>query len=251
MPTVAFAIFLVVGFIVIYISLRHGQPWQQLTRSYKLSWTRESKSITSDGKHSFSTVLQPYQLPPLRTRTSSRMAMGLKRLDESNWLTIDIAYLPEHSLRCHMLQYSRPNVLQCLPGTEAACHEVLDLVTSFLSKRFPEHFTINQSKSVIHNHLTKESYIIGAECLNPMETAARLAMEDFNILEKDAKTGEYLIKASATLFPAGWQLQEKIGTSMANLHSPVPGWQEKLGAAVNRHVPPLLTSENMVANANT
>jgi len=68
-----------------------------------------------------------------------------------------------------------------------------------------------------------------------MEIAARLAMEDFNILEKDPKTGDYLIQASATLFPAGWHLQEKIGTSMANLHSPVPGWQDKLGAVVNRY----------------
>jgi hypothetical protein len=164
------------------------------------------------------------------------MAMGLKRLDESNWLTIDIAYLPEHRIRRNMLHSNRPNVLQCLPGSEAACHEVLELVTSFLSRRFPQHFTINNLGNIIHNHLTHESYIIGSECLNPMETAARLAMEDFNILEKDPVTGDYLIKASATLFPAGWQLQEKIGTSMANLHSPVPGWHEKLGAAVNRYV---------------
>ena len=68
-----------------------------------------------------------------------------------------------------------------------------------------------------------------------METAARLAMEDFNILVKDLEMGEYLLMASATLFPAGWQLQERIGTSMANLHSPVPGWQEKLGGTVNRY----------------
>ena len=84
-----------------------------------------------------------------------------------------------------------------------------------------------------------------------METAARLAMEDFSILEKDPRTGEYLIMASATLFPAGWQLQEKIGTSMANLHSPVPGWQEKLGAAVNRYIFPILPYEEIVADTET
>jgi len=235
----AFAVLLlIVGIIVIYTILRNGRSWQRLTRFWRFPLTRKPKHVTFDSRQSLSTNLQPYQLPPLRTRTSSRMAMGLKRLDESNWLTIDTAYLHEHNLRCHMLQHSRPNVLQCLPGTEAACHEVLDLVTSFLSRRFPEHFTINHCGSVIHNHLTKESYIIGPQCPNPMETAALLAMEDFNILVKDPGTGEYLIQASATLFPAGWQLQEKIGTSMANLHSPVPGWQGKLGAAVNRSVYP-------------
>lgn len=133
-----------------------------------------------------------------------------------------------------MLQDNHSNVLQCLPSTEAACHEVLDLVVNFLSQRYPQHFTIDHSKSIIHNHLTKETHLIGPRCITPMETAARLAMEDFNILVKDPDSGEYLLMASATLFPAGWQLQERIGTSMATLHSPVPGWKEKLGNTVNR-----------------
>jgi hypothetical protein len=64
-------------------------------------------------------------------------------------------------------------------------------------------------------------------------------MEDFNILLKNQETGEYELKASATLFPAGWKLQERIGTSMANLHKPVPGWKEKLGGSVNRYTPSL------------
>ena len=134
-----------------------------------------------------------------------------------------------------MLRYSYSNVLQCLPGTEASCDEVLALVTTFLSKRYPEHFTIDHSKSIMHNHLTNETYLIGSRCFTPLETAARLAMEDFNILAKDPETGEYLLTASATLFPAGWRLQEKIGTSLANLHSPVPGWKEKVHGAVNRY----------------
>jgi hypothetical protein len=237
MVTETFAILLLVGvIIVIYVTRQNSQPWKRLLKYYTLPCTKEPKATTSARKQPLPTPLQPFQLPPLKPRTSSRMAMGLKRLDESNWLTMDSFYHSEHKLRAHMLQQSRPDVLQCLPGTEAACHEVLDLVTSFLSRRFPGHFTINYSTSMIHNHLTKESYLIGARCPNPMETAARLAMEDFNILVKDPETGEYLLMASATLFPAGWQLQERIGTSMANLHSPVPGWQEKLGGAVNRYV---------------
>ena len=225
---------LTVKFIVILISRHNSQFWQRLSTSYTLSWTRTSKDTAPNEKEALPASLQPFQLPPLKLRTSCRMAMGLKRLDESNWLTIDSSYHSEHTFRARLLQHSRPNVLQCLPGTEVACYEVLDLVTSFLSTRFPEYFTINHSTSVIHNHLTKDSHLIGHKCPNPMEVAARLTMEDFNILVKDPKTGEYLLMASATLFPAGWQLQERIGTSMANLHSPVPGWQAKLGSAVNR-----------------
>ena len=183
--------------------------------------------------------VRPYEFPPLQERTSSRMAMGLKRLDEINFLTLDINYLPEHALRTNFLATRRPQVLQCLPGSEAACHEVLDVVTSFLTTRFPQYFTITSAlftSPKIHNHLTGEKFAIGPSCLNPLEIAARLAMEDFNVLIKDPETGEYRLQASATLFPAGWKLQERVGTSMASLHRPVPGWKEKLGGSVNRCV---------------
>lgn len=124
MATEIFAVvLLVIGIIVIYISRHNDQPWQRLARYYTLPWAYPMKATSSDRKEALSTTLRPFQLPPLKPRTSSRMAMGLKRLDESNWLTIDTFYPTEHTLRAHMLQESRPNVLQCLPGTGAACHE--------------------------------------------------------------------------------------------------------------------------------
>ncbi|EKD15870.1 uncharacterized protein L3040_003271 [Drepanopeziza brunnea f. sp. 'multigermtubi'] len=181
--------------------------------------------------------VKPYQFPPLKEKTSTKMAMGLKRLDDSNWLTLDSAYLPEHTLRLQLLSSCQPDVVQMLPGSEPACHELLKTVTSFLSSRFPQHFTIASSPSgpEIVNRLTNEVYPIGPSCANPLEVAAKLSMEDFNILVRSPETGEYHLQASATLFPAGWKLQERIGTSMANLHRPVPGWNQKLGPCVNRY----------------
>lgn len=181
----------------------------------------------------------PYQFPPLRPKSSSRMAMGLKRLDHSNWLTLDDSYLPEHSLRLSLLGSRHADVAQCLPGSMPSCHEVLSLVTSFLTSRFPQHFSIATKADgpYIENHLIGEVYFIGEKCENPLEVAARLAMEDFNVLIRDSQTGEYYLRASATLFPAGWKLQERIGYSLARLHGPVPAWKEKLGANVNKYVP--------------
>ena len=205
MAVAIFAIILLLaGVSVINIRRWRGQLWQHVEKSHRLSCSSRAKQpITTGGKLPFHTILPPHELPPLRTRASSRMAIGLKRLDESNWLTIDTFYHSEHALRAHLLEHSRPNVLQCLPGSEAACHEVLVLVTSFISKGLPEHFTIDHSTSTIHNNLSNESCVIGPRYSNPMETAARLAMEDFNVLGKDPQTRDYLLIASATLFPAG------------------------------------------------
>jgi len=181
--------------------------------------------------------VKPYQFPPLRERTSTKMAMGLKRLDIDNWLTLDSNYLSENKLRCNLFKTKEANVIQCLSGSEDACYEVLDIVSTFMSTRFPQHFTMTRwsGEPAIYNHLTDETFLVGRKCPKPLEVAARLAMEDFNILVKNPVTGEYHLQASATLFPAGWKIQERIGYSMARLHGPVPQWKEKLGDHVNRY----------------
>jgi hypothetical protein len=177
--------------------------------------------------------------------------MGLKRLDHNNWLTLDSNYVPEHILRSTILSTSKAQVLQCLPESEHACHEVLSLVSNFLVARYPQHFSLlpNPASAIgatcIRNHLTNETFPIGPHCSNPLETVARLAMEDFNILMKDPESGEWRLKASATVFPAGWKLQERIGGPMAVLHAPVPAWEERLAGSVDRYFNHLCPKSSM------
>lgn len=180
-------------------------------------------------------VPKDFVMPPLQRLSSKtvQMNMGLKRLDKSNWLTIDSHYHLEHIIRASNLNQYKPSVLQCLPGSELACAEVLDRVSAFLAFRYPKDFSISNGK--ITNHLTREVYPLGEANKIPLETVARLAMEDFNILMKDDE-GVYTLEASATLFPAGWKLKERIGDSIADLHTPVPKWKENIGANVNRSV---------------
>lgn len=200
-------------------------------------WVEHAEWDSFDASDSVALDFTSYQMPPLKERTSTRMVMGLKRLDESNWLTIDSHYRYEHDIRLRLVATARKDVIECLPPSRAACYEVLDLVVAFLTSRFPEQFSKSRTLSgqIIRNHMTGETFPIGYNCCNPLETAALLAMEDFNILTKDPASGDYLLQASATLFPAGWKLQERIGTSLARLHAPVPGWHENLAAHVNRY----------------
>ncbi|KAK6595230.1 mannosyl transferase [Botrytis cinerea] len=177
-----------------------------------------------------------YALPPLKPTSPHPTSMGLKRLDKSNWLTIDSTYLPEHELRASLLETHGPCVLQVLPPAVPATYELLEMVIEFLLDRYPDDFSLVDENTIL-NKLTGETSIIGSKCENPLETATRLCMEDFNILLQDPseEDGEWNLMASATLFPAGWKLQERIGSSMAVLHRPVPGWKEKLGKSVNRY----------------
>ncbi|KAI9729419.1 MAG: hypothetical protein M1818_008526 [Claussenomyces sp. TS43310] len=173
--------------------------------------------------------------------------MGLRRLDRTNWLSITPHYLKEHALRANLLSTRKSSVLACLPGSEAACHEVLSLISTFLLDRYPHIFTTSRStptpssppEVAIHNVLTGESFPLGSLNTAPLETAARLAMEDLNILRKDPPSeegGNYRLVASATLFPAGWKLQDRIGHTLSALHAPVPTWAAALACPATRYL---------------
>ena len=43
-----------------------------------------------------------------------------------------------------------------------------------------------------------------------------------------------LSEASATLFPVGWSVKDRIGWTVAQLHRLVPTWEEKLSLSVER-----------------
>lgn len=179
------------------------------------------------------------------------MTMGLRRLDVPQWLSIDPSvYVAEHNVRANMLANHRSTVIACLPGSETACREVLDLVVSFLTTRYPQYFALsgtpNTPSHAIMNHLTNElTPLHPSKVALPLETAARLAQEDFNVLFKSPLDNQYHLLASATLFPAGWKLQERIGGTLGELHGPVPTWSAKLGCPVDRYFDHLKASTPM------
>ncbi|KAI9810078.1 MAG: hypothetical protein M1827_006689 [Pycnora praestabilis] len=182
--------------------------------------------------------LAPYPQRPFNGASPFYMTMGLQKLDRLNWLIIDKEYLGEHTIRSDLLTHRKHAVLQCLRGSEDACAEVLQLVISFLTNRYPQVFEVHargKDRSFVCNKATGEVFRIQPPYnLQPLEIATRLAMEDLNVLVRSESNGQHYLKASATLFPAGWHLQERIGWPVAKLHGLVPMWEEKLGSAVER-----------------
>jgi len=100
--------------------------------------------------------------------------------------------------------------------------------------------------SKIENKTTGETFHLADGKMKPLEIAARLVIEDINILlpihklengklalsNKDERIDGFHLVASATLFPAGWNLKERISWTIQELHRPVPYWDMKLGIAV-------------------
>ncbi|OCK92164.1 uncharacterized protein K441DRAFT_679084 [Cenococcum geophilum 1.58] len=168
--------------------------------------------------------LKSYPSSAFKKHPSNYMTMGLRKLDAENWLTIDSEYDQYYRARQQLPSEAKEEVLQRLPGGEAACEEHLGAAIQFLVKEYPKEHEIFEGhlgQEWIRNNMTGEEFSIKMPYnLHPLEVVARLVVEDFNIMMKTIGREEWLMKtrlASATFSPAGWYLRDRIGSLVTDL----------------------------------
>jgi hypothetical protein len=131
--------------------------------------------------------------------SSKPFTIGLAPLDLSTWLDADEhrdAYLAE---KHRLYTEETANVLVAEHGTQAAQQEVHDLVLA--------HLNAASAPATAHG---------------PMASAALLIQEDLVLMRK-SENGWRLVAASLC-FPSAWNLHEKFGRPMHEIHQPVPGF---------------------------
>lgn len=73
--------------------------------------------------------------------------------------------------------------------------------------------------------------ILGRAETTPEQAAVTLE-PDWLVLSGDA-TRAHPVLGGAVIFPSGWALEEKIGRPLHEVHAPVPGLQQALGASIS------------------
>lgn len=161
-----------------------------------------------------------------------RMTMGLMALKPADWIEIDSRYAAEIALRKSLLDERRCDVLAALPGSEAACREVLDQLAGFLPERFPDRF--ERAGAELVNRDSGERWTVDGDVHDPLDIAGRLVQEDLCILQE--VEGEPRLTAAVLCFPNRWRLSDKLGRPMPAIHAPVPSYAERLGKPVDRFI---------------
>ncbi|PWY84176.1 hypothetical protein BO83DRAFT_352503 [Aspergillus eucalypticola CBS 122712] len=192
--------------------------------------------------------MAPYPAQPIKGRERYRVMMDVRKLDVENWLTVDKNYMDEHEVRSQLLETEKSKVLQCLPESYDACLEALEEVVEFLCQRFSNVFEQKKcgDETTVHNKMTGETFCFGGKNkdVDPLEIAVRLTMEDLSILMKNEED-EYYLAASASLFPVGWTVQDRIGWTISKLHNPVPLWHQQVANSVSKFLARLTPASPM------
>ncbi|MHB1209951.1 MAG: heme-dependent oxidative N-demethylase family protein [Acidimicrobiales bacterium] len=141
-----------------------------------------------------------------------RLAMGLRPLEESKWLEVDPRRDEELALKSALLAERRDVVVATRALGDEASAELLDELMKNLRTHHPS----------IPIEVNRDEH--------PIVAASRLVQEDLCIL---VRSDQWRLAAASVCFPSRWSLVEKIGTTMDEIHVPVPGYDEELSHPTN------------------
>ena len=153
----------------------------------------------------------PWHSPPWQDGVP-KYRLGLRPISPDQWFHGK----PSLQLRVHkygLLRRHYPKVVQTLPNT--------DMPQQLLARKMQEHgwFQPDRAQPNIFTDLVAELSLQVADDLCLLETG-----------------GEQRLIAGSVCSPSYWNIQQKIGLSMAAVHQPVTTLQTKIGAQIQRFI---------------
>ena len=162
-------------------------------------------------------------------RLGYKLKLGLRARSEAEWLPSDdifgndLTRAEQIALKARLLAKHHQDVFSAMPNTMTAGDEVLAMVRQHLE--------------TYHNACMATS----DSGVHPLDMAARLIPEDLLLLApfqdvavNDTDATKWHLVAASLCFPAHWVLAEKMGKPLAAIHDPVPHYDERLAAPVDR-----------------
>ncbi|KKK15439.1 hypothetical protein ARAM_005360 [Aspergillus rambellii] len=164
-------------------------------------------------------------------RWAYHQTMSFTKLEPDWWLELENTYKLRIAQRKALYAKHGRDVLDYLPGSELACKELMEMVVQFLCARYPHYFSLRDNRILENKILATERDV---RTMHPLEVILENIPEDFAIMLRDDKTGNYFFRAGVICSTLGWNLQSKIGLQLHEIHDPVPDYKEKMQFSMDR-----------------
>lgn len=174
----------------------------------------------------------PTRRTPARFTPAPPISLGLRHHRGGHWLGgpdplgITGLYTRQMSEKNRLLDTRRHEVFALHEQAEAAAREaatlIKDITASPDAAHQPDQPADQPSRSAD----------------SPFLSACRLIPEDILLVIPEKGAGqnqtEWRLRGAILAFPSHWQLADKMGKTLAELHSPVPEFSQRLAGPVNR-----------------
>ncbi len=149
--------------------------------------------------------------------------IGLQLLDENVVFQPDQKFEKYLAEKQSLLKNIPDEVFQAEADTLDAQNEVLDFVLKH---------TQNQRQASIQCPISHNTYNRADYADRPLMLASLLVQDDLVIMRR--KANNWHLVAASLCFPSTWNLAEKFGKPLSEVHRPVPGINDRLDPMINR-----------------
>lgn len=177
---------------------------------------------------------------PILTTETDYAYTALTKMEPDWWLEIENTYIPRIKQRCQLYDTYGKMVLDCLPGSELACKELMEMALQFYCTRYPELFSLSENNTIFHNGIlcTTTSILTTP----PLQVLLHNIPEDFALVLRSPLDGKYYFRAGVICSSLGWNVSTKIGLRLEQIHAPIPDYKAKMAFSMDRFFSKLSTN---------
>lgn len=158
----------------------------------------------------------------------------MTKLEPDWWLEIESTYKSRIAQRKQLYAEHGDAVLNCLPGCELACKELMEMCLQFLIHRYPQYFKLSKDKKVFENKILGTTTVVREK--HPLLIILENVPEDFGIMLRNPETGYYHLRGGVICSALGWNIGTKMGMQLHQIHAPIPDYKEKMQFSMDRYV---------------
>jgi hypothetical protein len=156
------------------------------------------------------------------------LQMGLSPLRAARWIEPDGDYLQMRQHKLRTRERLDACVYQALPQSRDAQTELARALQTYL---LHHHSNLYGSTANGLVYLPTEQALCDAAA-EPLWQSSLWIADDLLLLQ--ASEGTYRLTAASLCSPSHWRLEEKMGLPLVDIHAPVPGLRERIGAKIER-----------------
>ena len=162
--------------------------------------------------------METFAYPPPNDGKPFRLTLGLRELHAKDWLEAGSDVEGQLRQRRELIESSREVVYQQLPGH----HDALSFFINHIIENLTTHHGEYSSSGLTLTH-TPTNVTVDLSGESALIELAKVLVEDICLLHKD--DSQWRLVAGVVIFPSRWDLREKIGKTIDEIHRPVPSYE--------------------------
>ena len=108
----------------------------------------------------------------------------------------------------------------------------MEMVIQYVCQRYPNQFHYDDWTGVFSNDIL--CIKVDISTVHPLVFLLEHIPEDFVIMQQDPETGLYALRAAVICSAIGWNIGEKMGKPLHQIHESVPDYKEKIAFSMDR-----------------